>query len=145
MHNDDMNHQLIMNLRDVGHKIRFLFEGKGSQKRILIILNEVGTMTQSALTQRLKIKPASTSEVMMKLENAKLIERHENQEDHRQIDIQLTSLGKISAMQASKERQLRHQQMFACLSDEEKETLLVLVKKLNDDWNMRYQENENKR
>ena len=35
----DMNDKLIINLRDLGHIMRFLYEGKASQKRILIILN----------------------------------------------------------------------------------------------------------
>ena len=33
---ETIENRLIMNLRDSGHMIRFLFEGKGSQKRILI-------------------------------------------------------------------------------------------------------------
>ena len=46
--------KLIINLRDLSHIMRFLYEGKGSQKRILIIMNEVGIITQRELTERLE-------------------------------------------------------------------------------------------
>ena len=34
----NINDKLIMNLRDISHTMRSLYEGRGSQKRILIIL-----------------------------------------------------------------------------------------------------------
>ena len=51
-HSADVNDRLIINLSDMGQTIRLLYEGKGSQKRILIILLEVGSITQRALTSR---------------------------------------------------------------------------------------------
>ena len=47
----DRNDKLIINLRDLSHTMRFLYEGKGSQKRILIVLNEMGRTTQRELTE----------------------------------------------------------------------------------------------
>lgn len=41
----DQNNKLIWNLRDIGHTMRQIPEGKGSQKRILILLKETGGMT----------------------------------------------------------------------------------------------------
>lgn len=135
---EDLNHQLIMNLRHLGHTIRFLFEGKGSQKRILIILLETGGMTQRELTERLGIKPGSASEVIGKLENAGLVQRKLSQADRRTADIQLTETGRQQAKEAAMQRRIRHQEMFACLSEEEKNILLELTEKLNADWNSRY-------
>ena len=51
----DRNNQLILNLRDLGRTMRNISEGRGSQKRILIVLMEEGPITQSALTARLGI------------------------------------------------------------------------------------------
>lgn len=136
----DINNQLVMNLRDLGHMIRFLFEGRGSQKRILIILLETGGMTQRELTERLGIQPGSASEVIGKLESAGLILRVQNPEDRRTTDILLTEAGRIQAAEAARQRQSRHQEMFSCLSPEEKETLLALAEKLNADWDLRYRE-----
>lgn len=135
---EDLNHQLIMNLRHLGHTIRFLFEGKGSQKRILIILLETGGMTQRELTERLGIKPGSASEVIGKLENTGLILRQLSSSDRRTADIQLTQAGRLQAEEAAMQRSIRHQEMFSCLSEEEKNVLLTLTEKLNADWNSRY-------
>lgn len=135
---EELNHQLIMNLRHLGHTIRFLFEGRGSQKRILIILLETGSMTQRELTERLRIKPGSASEVIGKLESAGLIQRKLNEADRRTADIRLTPEGRLKAEEAAVQRRTRHQEMFSCLTEEEKNTLLELTEKLNVDWNSRY-------
>lgn len=134
----DRNKKLIINLRDVGHTIRFLYEGKGSQKRILIVLYESGSMTQRELTERIGVQPGSASEVIGKLESAGLILRTPNKEDRRTADIQLTDAGRMQAEEAVTQREIRHQEMFSCLSLDEKEMLLELIEKLNMDWDSRY-------
>lgn len=134
----DLNNKLILNLRNLGHVIRFLYEGKGSQKRILIILLETGGMTQRELTERLGIKPGSASEVIGKLESAGLILRTPSKTDRRTTDIQLTPSGQTKAEDAAGQRKMRHREMFECLSAEEKDTLLALLEKLNEDWDRRY-------
>ncbi|HJD22879.1 MAG TPA: MarR family transcriptional regulator [Firmicutes bacterium] len=136
----DINDRLIINLRDLSHTMRSLYEGKGSQKRILIILDEIGgSITQQKLTERLGIQPGSSSEVIAKLENAGYITRTPNEMDRRTADIALTEAGKISAAEARKQRIRRHEQMFSCLSDEEKNQLLSLLERINKDWEERYQ------
>ena len=45
--------RLIISLQDLHHIMRSLYEGKASQKRILIILNESEAITQRDLTERL--------------------------------------------------------------------------------------------
>lgn len=136
----DVNAKLVVNLRELGHMNRFLFEGKGSQKRILTILNESGSMTQRNLTERIGIQPGSASEVIGKLEIAGFIQRVPSETDRRTTDIHLTEEGKIQAEEAEVQRQERCQEMFACLSEDEKNTLLELFEKLNADWNSRFHE-----
>lgn len=138
----DVDNRLIMNLRDVGHMIRFLFEGKGSQKRVLILLYETGGMTQRELTERMGVRPGSASEVIGKLEGAGLIRRTPSLADRRTTDIQLTPFGRVQAEEAVTQRKMRHREMFSCLSAEEKDTLLALAEKLNADWNSRYQNHD---
>lgn len=140
----DTNGKLIMNLRDLSHTMRFLYEGRGSQKRILIILNEVGSITQRALTERLGIQPGSASEVIAKLENAGLIVRTSSQTDRRTADIILTENGKKLGLKAAEQRNKRHEEMFSCLSQDEKSELLSLLEKINADWECRYQDIEKK-
>lgn len=136
----DTDDRLIINLRDISHIIRSLYEGKGSQKRILIILNEAGTMTQQELTKRLGIQPGSASEVISKLENAELITRTPSETDRRTADIALTGNGRRMALEAARQRKKRHEEMFSCLSEGEKTELLALLERINADWGQRYQE-----
>lgn len=134
----DINKELILHMRDLNHIMRSLYEGKASQQRILIILNEVGDITQRDLTQRLGIQPGSASEILAKLENAGLIARTVSETDRRTANISLTELGTRTAMEAAERRNRRHVEMFACLSDGEKADLLNLLEKLNEDWTRRY-------
>ncbi len=136
----DINDRLIINLRDLSHTMRCLFEGKGSQKRVLIVLNETGTITQQALTERLGIQPGSASEVFAKLESAGLIQRTPSDTDRRTADITLTGEGRVRAAEALEQRNRRHEEMFSCLSAEEKAQLLSLLEKVTVDWYLRYQD-----
>lgn len=142
-HDADMNDKLILNLRDLGHMMRFLYEGKASQKRILIILNEVGRITQRDLTERLGIQPGSASEILSKLESAGLILRTQNETDRRTTDVCLTDAGRELAAEALAQRQKRHEEMFSCLSEKEKQELLSLLERVCADWRIRYRENGN--
>lgn len=131
----NINDKLIINLRDISHTMRFLYEGRGSQKRILIVLDEIGgAAVQRELTERLGIQPGSASEVFAKLESAGYIRRTPNEADRRTADIELTEAGRISAAEAREQRIRRHEQMFSCLSEDEKNELLSLLEKVNADW-----------
>lgn len=139
----DMNDKLIINLRDLGHMMRLLYEGKASQKRILIILNETETITQRDLTERLGIQPGSASEILSKLESAGWILRTRNEDDRRTTDVCLTDSGRELAVEALAQRRKRHEEMFSCLSGEERQELLSLLEKVCADWRSRYSEHGN--
>lgn len=137
-HFQDINNKLIWNFRDIGHTMRQIYEGKGSQKRVLIILREVSTITQRDLTNRLGIQPGSASEVVGKLEAAGLLLRVPSPSDRRTTDIRLTESGKKAADEAYAQREARHEKMFSCLSEAEKQTLLGLLEKVNVFWDQQY-------
>lgn len=136
----DTNNKLIWNIRDIGHTMRRISEGKGSQKRILMLLLNAGAMTQSELTQQLGIQPGSASEVIGKLDSAGLITRTPSETDRRTADIRLSDLGRAAAEDALQQRNARHTKMFSCYSQEEKETLLRLLERLNRAWKENYGE-----
>lgn len=136
----DKHDKLIINLRDLNHIMHSLYEGKASQKRILIILSKVKSITQRELTARLGIQPGSASEILSKLENAGLILRTESERDRRTADISLTDQGRQKAEEAAVQRRERHTEMFSCLSESEKDELLLLLEKVNEDWKRRYGE-----
>lgn len=134
----DKNNKLIWNFRDIGHTMRSIAEGKGSQKRVLILLWETKGMTQKELTNRMGVQPGSASEVIGKLETAGLILRTPSKADHRTCDIRLTEAGEILAQEAYARRTQRHEQMFAVLTEQEKENLIILLEKINRDWDKKY-------
>lgn len=138
----DKGNRLIWNFRDIAHTMRQTSEGKGSQKRVLIILRESGSMTQKELTDRLGVQPGSVSEVLGKLEASGLIRRVPNGTDRRTTDICLTEAGEVAAEEAYTQRQQRHQQMFSSLTDQEKDQLLLLLEKLNADWDIKFRKPE---
>lgn len=135
----EVHDRLIHNFWAISHTMRRISEGKGSQKRILMILRERGEITQRELTERLGIQPGSASEVIGKLEAAGLIARTPSPTDHRTADIRLTEAGGAAAGEAYEKREQRHREMFACLSAEENQTLLGLLEKLNGAWSQQYQ------
>lgn len=134
------NDRIIIHLRNLSHTMRCLYEGKGSQKRILIVLYELGgSLSQRELTERLGIQPGSVSEVVAKLEDGGYIQRVPCQTDRRSINLTLTPSGRQLAKQAKEQRLHRHEEMFSCLDESEKQELLVLLEKINQDWSDRYQ------
>lgn len=135
----DENDRIIINLRDLGHVMRGLYEGRGSQKRVLIVLSEIGgAISQRDLTERLGIQPGSASEVVAKLEAAGAVRRSPGAADRRTMDVELTVAGRQMAAEARAQRARRHEEMFLCLSDGEKAQLLALLEKLSADWAERY-------
>lgn len=134
----DERDKLIWNLRDIGHTVRALSEGKAGQSRILILLKEAGAIPQRELTERLGVQPSSASEVIGKLESAELIERSCNRKDRRMMEIRLTQAGLEQAAIADAQRRARHGEMFSALDEREQAQLLSLLEKLNRDWRHRY-------
>jgi DNA-binding MarR family transcriptional regulator len=134
----DANDKLVIELREIGHLLRGLSEGKGSQKRVVIELGEMGTVTQRELTEQLGIQPGSASEVIAKLEEQGLLARTENEKDRRTANVSLTEAGVAACKTYKAERAKRNAQMFSCLTEDEKRQLIALLERISDDWNARY-------
>ncbi|MGN1019344.1 MAG: MarR family winged helix-turn-helix transcriptional regulator [Aristaeellaceae bacterium] len=138
----DINNRLTLSLWDVLHTMRAISEGKGSQKRILMMLLETGPVTQKKLTALLGIQPGSASEVIGKLETAGLLSRTPNPADRRTTDVCLTEAGLAAAREAMAVRAKRHETMFSCFTPEEKQRLLALLEQLNTFWEGHYRVEE---
>ena len=130
--------RLILELRAIHRTMNALYEGKGSWKRVLIVLGRTGPITQKALTNRLGIQPGSVSAVLGKMEAMGLITRTPSAADQRTMDLRLTPEGESQAALAADQRAARHREMFACLSSEDKTALLRLLETLNADWEERF-------
>ena len=70
--------------------------------------------------------------------NDRLIIRSQNETDRRTTDVSLTDTGRELAAEALAQRQRRHEEMFSCISEEEKQELLLLLEKIYADWGTRY-------
>jgi DNA-binding MarR family transcriptional regulator len=127
----NVNDKILLNIRDIEQRMHFLYDGKKSQRRILIILRDEESITQRELTEKLSIKPASVSEVLAKLANKGYIIRVPSSIDKRTMVISLTEEGRRIADEAYQSRSLRIVEMLSCLEDDEKDTLLSLLEKLN--------------
>lgn len=141
----NIDEKILMNLRNTRHIIRNVSDGRASQKKILILLNEVGKITQKKLTKKLRVKSASSSEILSKMEDSGLIKRTDSKKDKRTMDIKLTKEGRKEAVLAGAQMADLHKDMFSCLDTTEKEQFLSILEKLNLDWNLRYGEKKNKR
>jgi DNA-binding MarR family transcriptional regulator len=109
-------------------------KGKDSQQRILAILTERGAMSQRDLTEVLDIRSASVSEILSKVEVNGFILRSKNEVDKRNVNITLTESGHAEAARIDAHRREFVQQMFSCLTAEEKTSLAALLEKLLADW-----------
>ncbi len=93
-----------------------------TQDDIIRILNENGgTMGQKALQELLHVRPGSISEILSKMEEKGLIERNRSEDDRRASLIAL----KTEALPAKDDNDF-----FSVLSEEEKEQLKALLKKV---------------
>lgn len=134
----NMEEKIILNIRDISATMQALYEGRSSQKRVLIILFENGDISQRELTSRLKIKPASVSELVSRIEENGLITRSPSKIDRRIQILSLTEIGREKAAALKDKRKDRHDEMFNCFSDKEKEDFLSYLEKLNIDWDKKY-------
>lgn len=104
------------------------------QKRILRILMHYPQISQKVLLDKLKIEPGSMSEVLAKLEDKGFIRREKDINDRRKMLISLTAEGQKAAEHFSVSEV--DESMLDILSEEEKESLKKILKKLLEHWKM---------
>ena len=130
--------EIILKIKLLHQVTDQLYEGKESQKRILIVLYEHPQMTQKELTAYLGIQSGSLCEVLKKLMNQDLVVREADNMDLRTKKLKLTQEGEMKAKEALKLREQRHSEMFSCLNEQEKKQLIALLGKVEEDWKIRY-------
>lgn len=100
---------------------------------VLTILMDGGNtgMRQKDLAEKLGIGPAAMSESINKLEDNGYIERRVDETDRRATLIFLTEKGEARASEVRDQREHRFDGIFGDLTADEKEQLLILLKKMN--------------
>ena len=87
-------------------------------------------INQRDLAFLLGIRPQTLGEMLRKLEERGLVERRKSEEDARATQVFLTDDGRAKAAEIAERRALAAADVFAVLTDEEKDQLDALLDKL---------------
>ncbi len=126
----EINNDLFGLLVDISHDISGMYEGKGSQKGILLYLMEVKTASQKMIAEHFNIKPASVSETVTKLEKNGYVEKVQSSDDKRSYNISITGKGESFARDIRISKADKQKRLFKGLENEEKLQLIDMLKKM---------------
>lgn len=105
-------------------------ERRRGQARVLTMVALQEGINQKDLAFLLGIRPQTLGEMLSKLEERGLVQREKSQTDGRAIEVRLTDEGRVRAEEIAERRKLVAADMFAVLSEEEKEQLSAILDKL---------------
>ncbi len=91
-------------------------------------------MTQRELAEITQRRAATLSEQLESMEKAGLIIREKSRDDRRNIDVRLTCAGRLTAMEAEKEREEIADLLFSHLDAGEKARLHRTLSELGERW-----------
>ena len=140
-----MDNELNLRLLGMMHQISYLmqtqekFRGQG---RLLVLLNRYGALTQRELIELTGRRSATLSEQLDGMEKAGLIVRRKNEQDRRNVDVELTEQGKLAAANALQNRQAYADELFAAMPQRKKQQLAGLLDSLLHTWDIPINEEE---
>ena len=140
-----MDNELNLRLLGMMHQISYLmqtqekFRGQG---RLLVLLNRYGALTQRELIELTGRRSATLSEQLEGMERAGLIVRRKNEQDKRNVDVELTEQGKLAAAKALQNRQAYADKLFAAVPQRKKQQLAGLLDALLHTWEVPINEEE---
>ena len=120
---------MILNNKSYGH------HGRG---RILKVLLEKGTITQSELQDIIDIRSGSLSEILSKMEDKELIIREKDENDKRKVRIEITEKGKEAILLKEEDHKNKVKELFNVINEEEKKQLEVILSKLIKSWKINH-------
>ena len=100
--------------------------------RVLDLLAENDGLRQQQIAEQLDIRPQSASEAIAGMEQAGLIRRETDEQDRRSSRIYITAEGQKLQAESLQWRIENARRVMEPLTEEEKQTLLVLLKKVTD-------------
>ncbi len=140
-----MDNELNLRLLGMMHQISYLmqtqekFRGQG---RLLVLLNRYGALTQRELIELTGRRSATLSEQLEGMEKSGLILRRKNEQDKRNVDVELTEQGKLAAAKALQNRQAYADKLFAAVPQRKKQQLAGLLDALLHTWDVPINEEE---
>lgn len=127
---------VLGDIKSLGHTLYFHYKGVSGRPQILCELyDHGGQMTQRDLGERFQITPGSLSEVLARMEHAKLICRTRDPEDSRKLIVKLTERGAEAAQEEIDKRDAFDAWCLSCLSSQEQAELRDLLDRVRAHWN----------
>mgnify|MGYP004509241773 FL=1 len=140
-----MDSELNLRLLGMMHQISYLmqtqekFRGQG---RLLVLLSQYGALTQRELIELTGRRSATLSEQLDGMEKSGLIFRSKNEQDKRNVDVELTEQGKNAAIEALRNRQAYADKLFDAVPQRKKQQLVGLLDSLLHTWDIPINEEE---
>ncbi len=107
------------------------YQGQG---RLLLLLEEQGTLTQRELIEITGCRSSTLSEQLESMEKAGWVTREKNAADKRNIDLALTPSGRQTAREVRAWRAGHAEALFGMLDEKERDSLYTLLQKLSAAW-----------
>ena len=125
---DQLSRHINRQIYRQNHRRMAMGHGQG---RLLRLLAQEGSMTQAALSERAQLRPPTVAELLEKLENAGMIARARDTEDRRRMIVSVTERGRSEIESLRDSGAQFAEDLFSGLTENEIETMLALVEKLN--------------
>ena len=125
---DQLSRHINRQIYRQNHRRMAMGHGQG---RLLRLLAQEGSMTQAALSERAQLRPPTVAELLEKLENAGMIARARDTEDRRRMIVSVTARGRSEIESLRDSGAQFAEDLFSGLTENEIETMLALVEKLN--------------
>lgn len=135
---DCIEYHLGRLIRVMGKKSRHFLEQGNTRLFILTLLNDKGSLSQKQLMEYLDMKSSSLSELISKMADEGDIVKQSNPDDKRVTLISISAQGKELLEKKQQETKENMIKAFACLSEQEKQTLQTLLSKLMDNWSEQF-------
>ena len=103
-----------------------------TQSKILMILDKHKTLSQKSLNECMQIRSSSLSELLTKLEGKGYIEKDQDLQDKRIVNLQLTDKGRAGIKNITRTQNDMIDHVFSPLSEDEKSQLVSAMEKIID-------------
>ncbi len=128
---------IIRNLMFCAHFLRRNTEPKGSQRRVLFILQTRGPMTQKALLDEMGVRASSMSELVGKLLSKGYITKEKGEADKRIYNISITEAGRTALVEMQQAHRENMTELLSDLDEADRVQLAGLLAKLQEHWSKR--------
>jgi len=126
--------KILAGFRRFNKVLRLEAFGHHGKSRILHVLCTEGAMAQKKLQDEVEISSGSASELLKKMEEHGLITRSTDPEDSRGLIVDVTDAGKALNDQLAREKSEKAKNLFAALTEAEKEQFAAMLDKIYDSW-----------